>query len=427
VPRDDDDQIFGNPFDDPAPNFGSSYGTSFDGGGDPALPKPNGHPAVPPALPATIVAQPNGRDHQLPSAPSRIELMCALDINAWATLDIPPEPKLLGDLITPSSRVFLVGRTGLGKTLLAHGMAGGMASGQGFLHWRAERPSRWLIIDGEMPTALLKARSIDVQRRLGVEIPPGQLLIYGLDRAEEFAHLFPGLGVLQPLNTEAGQQFVMKLANALSVEGIMFDNVMSLIEGDQKDEVPWSQTLPLVSELSKAKIAQVYLDHTGHNSERQYGTATKGWRMDTIGIMTSVTEQGREVAFTLSFDYPGKARRRVPENWHDFDPTIIRLQQDRWTSEKAERQDDKISPQGRLWYDALKNALCDSQTPGRTTRTAWFACAVRADLVEAITEKDTQAKIEAKRARLRKYVTELRLANIIGINGEEVTLLQAAQ
>jgi hypothetical protein len=32
-------------------------------------------------------------------------------------------------------RAFLAGCTGIGKTMFIYGMVGGMASGQGFLHW----------------------------------------------------------------------------------------------------------------------------------------------------------------------------------------------------------------------------------------------------------------------------------------------------
>jgi hypothetical protein len=35
-------------------------------------------------------------------------------------------------------------------------------------------------------------------------------------------------------------------------------------------------------------------------------------------------QRGRhEVAFTLSFEYPGKARRRTPDNWVDFDSPMV--------------------------------------------------------------------------------------------------------
>jgi hypothetical protein len=53
---------------------------------------------------------------------------------------------------------------------------------------------------------------------------------------------------------------------------------MFLIAGDQKDEVPWSETLPLVDKLTRLKIGQVWLDHTDHNTDRQYGSSTKAWR-----------------------------------------------------------------------------------------------------------------------------------------------------
>ena len=372
---------------------------------------------------AQAIPRPNGADHvhgASGNALTREALADLFDVKAWAQLEIAPEPRLLGHLITPSARVFLVGRTGLGKTLFAHALAAGMAAGQGFLHWRSDRPSRWLIIDGEMPTALLKMRATDLLRRAG-EIVPGFLTIYSADRAEEFAQLFPGLGFLEPLNTEAGQKFVLRLAQTLEVEGIIFDNIMSLVAGDQKDEVPWSQTLPLVTELSRSRIAQIYLDHTGHNTDRQYGSATKAWRMDAVGIMTPLTQgqhgEPGEVAFNLSFEPPGKARRRTPENWREFETTIIRLGNDRWTSEPAMRDGTKLSPVGKLWYAAFLDALCRSNTPGRTTRTEWFADAVRTNLVESIEPNDSRAARDRKMAKLRKYAIELRAAGLIGIDG----------
>ena len=375
----------------------------------------------------------NGRDpgEKAEATPDGREIARLLDIHAWAALDIPPEPKLLGDLITPSSRVFFSGRTGLGKTLLAHAIGAGMASGQGFLHWRAERPSRCLIVDGEMPTALIKARAIDLIRRVG-EILPGNLIIYSQDRAEEFARLIPGLGMMPPLNTEDGLRFVMRLVDATHPESILFDNVMSLLIGDQKDEITWSQALPLVAELTKNKIGQVWYDHTGHNTDRQYGSATKAWRFDTAGILTSLPEgecERGEIAFKLSFEPPGKARRRTPENWSDFETCTIRLSLDRWTSELASgsRKADRLSPNGKRWHQALINALCHSSEANRTTRTAWFAEAVRLDLVATISPSDKKAAREPELAKQRKYIIELREAGIIATNGDTITLLDKSQ
>src|SRR4051812_5889768 len=82
-------------------------------------------------------------------------LRTLLSVESWAERDIPEPDRLLGDLLTTTTRVFLVGRTGLGKTLLGLAIAAGVASGQGFLHWPAARPARVLYLDGEMPAELI--------------------------------------------------------------------------------------------------------------------------------------------------------------------------------------------------------------------------------------------------------------------------------
>lgn len=295
------------------------------------------------------------------------ELADALSVISWAALDIPPEKRLLGDLITSSSRMFLVGSTGLGKTLLCYAMVGGMAAHGEFLQWKGDRPSKWLIIDGEMPSALVKARAADMIRRAGGHtLPPHNAMIYSRDRADEFSRLFPSLGQMAPLNTEAGHQFVMDLIAAVGgIDGIAFDNVMSLAPGDQKDEEIWAGCIPLVDQISRAGIAQIWCDHTGHNTGRQYGSNTKSWRFDAVGIMTPLgeTEQPTDhVAFKLSFDSPGKARRRTPDNWQDFEPRIIRLVDDEWSSEpvkavKAAEPEARLNDKTALMLMEIRAAL----------------------------------------------------------------------
>ena len=83
-----------------------------------------------------------------PSA-RRDALIARLSVNAWMDRQIAPPDRLLGDLLTTTARVFLVGRTGLGKTNLAVAIAAGIATGAGFLHWRSARPGRVLYIDGK--------------------------------------------------------------------------------------------------------------------------------------------------------------------------------------------------------------------------------------------------------------------------------------
>jgi hypothetical protein len=267
----------------------------------------------------------------------------SLSIQAWAEKEISEPERLLGDLVTRTSRTFLVGSTGLGKTMFGLALACGMASGSGFLHWRSTRPARVLYVDGEMPAELIKARSVDALRRSCKNIPPGNLCIFARDLEEQFAKDFSVVGKAAPLNTAEGHAFIETLIEQLGgVDAVIFDNVMSLVAGDQREEIPWSETMPLIEKLTKGRVGQVWLDHTGHNSTRQYGSSTKAWRFDSVGIMEPLAEGDRsrhELAFKLSFDAPGKARRRTPDNWLDFEPCTIRLAEDLWTGETTEAVD----------------------------------------------------------------------------------------
>jgi hypothetical protein len=367
--------------------------------------------------------QPPSEDH-LPG------LRDHLAIEAWIERPMPPPDRLLGDLMTTTSRMFLVGRTGLGKTMFGFAIACGIASGHGFLHLRSSRPARVLYIDGEMPSELIKTRAGDALRRATMPPAPGNLLIYSRDTEDDFAARFPTLGMMPALNSEAGHNFVLALIGAIGgVDVVIFDNVMSLVAGDHREETPWSETLPLVAKLTARRIGQVWLDHTGHNTERQYGSSTKAWRFDAVGVMTPLPDDQRgrhEVAFTLSFEYPGKARRRTPDNWQDFETCIIRLKDDRWTSEPADPASvtRKLSPTGQLFYRALIDAFVISGTPGRTTRALWFAEAARTGLAEPLAPEDDSKARSAKQSKFRKYLLEIKTARLIGVDNDTITDLR---
>lgn len=368
-------------------------------------------PNEPDEAPADIKAVPGLRDF--------------LSIDAWTQRDMPPADRLLGDLVTTTTRVFLVGRTGLGKTMLALGLACGIGNGQGFLHWRASRSGRVLVVDGEMPGELIRQRAIDTLRRAGMAPERGHLVIYARDMEDEFAIRFPTLGRMQPLNTEAGHNWILGLLDALGgVDIVIFDNVMSLIAGDQKDEMPWSDTLPLVQSLTGRHVGQIWLDHTGHNSDRQYGSSTKAWRFDAVGIMTPLPDNQQkhgEVAFQLSFDHPGKARRRTPDNWRDFETSVIRLADDCWTSEVGSASGIKLKPvppSRKIFHDAMLDAIAAGNTvgPGQVSRAAWEAECVRRNLVQL---RGACTDSESRRTQgFRRAICDLQAAGWVGANGE---------
>jgi hypothetical protein len=340
-------------------------------------------------------------------------LLDDLSIGAWAELDVPPVKQFLGWALVSASRMFLVGSTGLGKSQLSHAIGAAIASGRPFLHWQTTQ-ARVLIVDGEMSTRLLKSRLAAVIRRNGADIPARNLAVYALDRSEQFAKLHPQVGQFQPLNTEDGCAFAQRLLRLVRPEVVIFDNVMSLVAGDQKDEVPWNETLPLVQWITGQGIAQLWLDHTGHNRTRQYGSATKAWRFDTVGVMTeregkAATLPG-EVSFKLSFDAPaGKARERDSLNRGDFAPRYITMSDAGWRQEPADAVETAAAPSppaAKLpealarWYQVWRDWSGDDRSV-----VGLFAAASRAGLIEPLAngepsrvrDKKTQPARNAKR------------------------------
>lgn len=281
-----------------------------------------------------------------------------LNTGHWLERELEPPEPLLGEIITNTTRMFIGGPTGLGKTHLGMAMAAGMASGRGFLHWKASRPCRVLYIDGEMARDLVQERLADLQRRMdGADL--SGLFVLCAEDCEYLAERFPTLGKFEPLNTEAGQEFILAVIAMLGrVDAVFFDNRMSLLSGDMKDEVPWAQTMPLVKEITKQRIAQIWLDHTGHNTGQLYGTKTKEWPFDAVALLTKAERPGLDIAFTMEFT---KARRRKPSNRADFEPATMAMVGDQWTREDATAATAaacrSLSPQDRTGLGFLNDVL----------------------------------------------------------------------
>jgi hypothetical protein len=146
-----------------------------------------------------------------------------------------------------------------------------------------------------------------------------------------------------PLNTPAGLVWLQQFIDGVGgVDLIIFDNIMALLEGDQKDEVSWNAILPLVSALTKRSIGQIWIDHTGHDASRGYGSKTKQWRMDTVIHLTAVENADIDISFTLEFR---KARERTPETRADFEDMTIALVDDQWLENGGISRKGKPSPQ----------------------------------------------------------------------------------
>ena len=155
---------------------------------------------------------------------------------------------------------------------------------------------------------------------------------------------------------------------------------------------------------------------------------------DAVGCMAPLTDgqdDSRSTGFTLSFDHPGKARRRTPDNWREFEAQTIRLQDDEWTAEPVAAQSGektgRLAPAVDAQYRALLDALAISPTPGRTTRDAWYAECVRLGLRDEIPADAGYKVHDSKMKTFRTYLGKLKEAGWIGVDNETVTDLKGGR
>jgi hypothetical protein len=72
----------------------------------------------------------------------RERLLTRTSVTTLLAREFPKEVQFLGSLVTHTTRMFLVGPTGAGKTMLALAMAGGIVTMQGFLVWLTDQVPR---------------------------------------------------------------------------------------------------------------------------------------------------------------------------------------------------------------------------------------------------------------------------------------------
>ena len=336
-----------------------------------------------------------------------------LTVDEWRRREIPPQDFILGALYSTTTRATLVAPTGLGKTNFALAKAAGMATGMGFLHFDGYRRAKVLVIDGELPSEWAQQLIADMEDRIGenAALLKGTFNYLNTEDVDDF----------QPLNTASGQKFIEELIDKIGgIDFIMFDNIMSLISGSMKEEDAWSETLPWIKSLTKRRIGQLWIHHTGINEARGYGTDTKNWQFDTVMLMERNHGNEADISFSLKFQ---KARRRTPETRQYYEPVSIELVNNEWRSSEPHRNTAKLPPRETNALRILQNLLAESGENRISMRDgpnvkACSLMAWRALLKQrGVTNED---KPSSERSQWRSIKNKLLGQQVITINGDWV-------
>ncbi|MGY3240026.1 hypothetical protein ACVMAJ_006916 [Bradyrhizobium sp. USDA 4448] len=323
----------------------------------------------------------------------------------WDARDIPEPDWLMGSCLSTTNRWLIVAPTGLGKTnfVLALGMR--IAEGDDFLHWKGQRKARVLYVDGEMSNRLLRQRLSSEVSRLGYM--PGTFSAVCVADLDNF----------RPLNTEEGRRLFCNLIEEIGgVDLVIFDSVMCLLAGNMVDEAAWAQVMPLVHDLTKKGIGQIWVHHTGHDGGKSYGTKTREWQMDAVIMFESLKRADTDVSFTLEF---AKGRERTPANSADFQIVKVALVNDEWTHELTEGPSapKAPSPLAMRCLEALRCLIAQSPVTvlesGRQAASAadWRAKCVADEIIVANGPKSAASSFN-------KYRDQLTKAGMVDRSGE---------
>jgi putative DNA primase/helicase len=246
----------------------------------------NADPASPaselPSVAAPPLAEPEP-DTALPDADNELVPyfdLLPIPLAQFLTLPMRPRELLLDPIIPEKGLVMLYGARGTGKTYLAHGIAHAVATGTSFLKWRAPKPRRVLLIDGEMPAVALRERLSQVAGPEGASAPYATIVSapQGGASLEIIASdlLDNGVGNLASAPVQA------KLERCLGgFDLLILDNLSSLTAAlRENDGDAWSCFQQWLLRLRRHGVSVLIVHHAGKGGE-QRGTSRREDVLDT--------------------------------------------------------------------------------------------------------------------------------------------------
>ena len=195
-----------------------------------------------------------------------------LTLSKFFSLSIKPREMLLDPIIPEKGLAMLYASRGTGKTHIALGVAYAVATGTGFLRWKAPKPRRVLLIDGEMPAAALQERLASIVAGITeTEAKPDTIRILAGDLIEE-----GGIGNLASPEVQAeldpwlDDTDLLILDNLSSLTAVIRDN----------DAESWGPIQDWLLKLRRRGVSVLIVHHAGKGGQ-QRGTSRREDVLDT--------------------------------------------------------------------------------------------------------------------------------------------------
>lgn len=248
--------------------------------------------------------------------------LAPLGLDEFLSRSFPPRELLLSPWLPKKGLALVFAPRGVGKTHFSLGVAYAVASAGRYLKWQAAKPSRVLVIDGEMPAAALQERWATLVENSPSEPPAGDYVRILASDLCEFG--------IPDLSTEAGQkELEPHLGDA---ELIVVDNLSTICRsGKENESESWAIVQAWALRQRREGRSVLFVHHAGKGGE-QRGTSKREDVMDSVVKLSlpsdySPVEGARfTVTFTKSRGFSGP----------DADPFEAALRDGDWAIKSLE-------------------------------------------------------------------------------------------
>lgn len=187
---------------------------------------------------------------------------------------------ILGPWLTQSSLTLLFAPTGIGKSFFSFYLAHAIAVGGTFLKWKAPKPRRVLLADGEMGLPALQDRLAQIEDSSELKAIGGSMQIMSLDSFKDT--IMPNLA-----DTKQQGEYT-RAADGCSV--IIIDNLLTCARATHDrdtDFAQWARIQRWALQMRSAGKAVIFVHHTGKDGGSQLGTVSRETVMNTTIRMSS--------------------------------------------------------------------------------------------------------------------------------------------
>jgi putative DNA primase/helicase len=194
----------------------------------------------------------------------------AVDYRQLVELELPVRDKLLDPVIPAQGLAMLYAQRGRGKSYVAMRMAAAVAGGGRFGRWLAPKPASVLLVDGELPAAVVQSRLIGIAAGAD-DFDPEMLRIITPDLQH---------GSMPDLSSRAGQMLIERELG--SAQLLILDNLSALVRtGVENEGESWLPVQEWALRLRQRGISVLFVHHSGKNGT-QRGTSRREDLLDCV-------------------------------------------------------------------------------------------------------------------------------------------------